>query len=456
MVIDFLIAFWRVLGEMAPYLLLGFVVAGILSAFFSQRLIERHLGGKGFWPILKAALVGVPLPLCSCGVIPVSASLRRHGASKASTISFLIATPETGVDSILVTYSLLGPVFAAFRVVVAFVSGIIGGVAVAIFGKSDQADRWQTAQETPAEACSDGCDDSHGQEHCSSAETPSQVPGTSRDDCGGTCCTVQEEAPAPAGKVRKMVRYALLDLPQDIGPSLVVGLLIAAAITALVPHDFLTTQAGGFFAYGIGAMLLMMVIGIPMYVCATASVPMAMAMMMAGVSPGAAMVFLIVGPATNAATVSMIWRVMGPRTAVIYLLTVVSCALAAGMTLDAIWGHFQLGAHVMMDHEMGLAWWNHLAAVALVAIFAVAIVRKYRRRPAALAAAEANLETMRIKVGGMSCSHCVSTVRRVLLESNGVRVADVDLAAGLATVRGSRMDAAKLRAAVESLGYRVE
>jgi uncharacterized membrane protein YraQ (UPF0718 family) len=134
----FMHEFWEVLGEMAPYLLFGFLVAGILSVYISQKFVERHLGGRGFWAVLKASLFGIPLPLCSCGVIPVAASLRKQGAGKGAVTSFLISTPQTGVDSILVTLSLLGPVYAIFRPVASFIKGVIGGMAVSIFDPEDK------------------------------------------------------------------------------------------------------------------------------------------------------------------------------------------------------------------------------------------------------------------------------------------------------------------------------
>lgn len=240
--------FWATALEMSPYLLFGFFVAGVLSVLVSQQLVERHLGSRGIWSILKASLFGVPLPLSSCGVIPVSMSLRKHGASKGSTIAFLLSTPQTGVDSIFVTLSLLGPLFAVFRPIAAFVTGVVGGVLVDTFGRDSTENNPQ------------------GQK------------------CNDSCCSGEGKS---SGFVRA-VKYGFVTLPGDIGRAMLVGLLVAAAISAMVPDDFFAEKLGT----GIFAMVVMMVLGIPVYVCATASVPIAAALILKGLTPGAAWFFL--------------------------------------------------------------------------------------------------------------------------------------------------------------------
>ncbi|MDE5959958.1 MAG: permease, partial [Muribaculaceae bacterium] len=124
MITEFLATFWAMLCEMAPYLLLGFLFAGMLHAFLPASFYNRHLGRPGFWSVAKAAMFGVPLPLCSCGVIPTAMSMRRQGASRAATVSFLISTPQTGVDSILATGSLLGWPLALIRPIAAFATAL--------------------------------------------------------------------------------------------------------------------------------------------------------------------------------------------------------------------------------------------------------------------------------------------------------------------------------------------
>ena len=282
--------FWGTLAEMSPYLLFGFLAAGVLSVFISAQLVERHLGRKGFWPLLKASAFGVPLPLCSCGVIPVAMSLRKHRASKGATISFLLSTPQTGADSILVTLSLLGPIYAVFRPLAALATGLIGGGLVQLFDPE-----------------------------------PGDVP---QPECDDACCAEKEQR----SKVIRVLEHGFVTLPRDIGKAMFIGLIVAGAISAAVPKDFFAPLLGG----GIMAMIVMMVLGIPVYVCATASVPVAAALIAKGVSPGAVMVFLMTGPATNAAAFMTIWAGLGKRTAVTYIATVAGCAIAAGLLLDRI------------------------------------------------------------------------------------------------------------------------
>jgi len=330
-IVSILTDFWGTAAEMSPYLLFGFLVAGILSMLVSQRLVERHLGGRGVWPVLKASLFGVPLPLCSCGVIPVSMSLHKHGAGKGSTIAFLISTPQTGVDSIFVTLSLLGPVFAIFRPVAAFVSGIIGGVLVDLFNPAPKE-----GQPVPPK-CTDEC-------------------------CGG----------AENKKIARGLKFAFVTLPRDIGGAMLIGLVVAAFISVLVPDDFFAEKLGT----GIFAMLIMMALGIPMYVCATASVPIAAALMMKGLTPGAALVFLMTGPATNAATFVTIWKILGRATAFIYLVAIAGCALLSGILLDYI----VAGVHSeVVGHHHG--WMlpqpvKYVSAVVLLTILISATLRK--------------------------------------------------------------------------------
>ena len=328
--------FWHTVVDMSPYLLFGFFVAGVLSVLVSQNLVERHLGGRGIWPVLKASLFGVPLPLCSCSVIPVSMSLHKHGASKGSTIAFLLSTPQTGVDSIFVTLSLLGPVFAIFRPIAAFVTGLIGGILVNMFGQG------LPNEEQPVPKCSDEC--------CR----------------GGKAGT----------RIVNGLKHGFVTLPRDIGKPMLVGLVVAAGITALAPEGYFADKLGT----GILSMVVMMLVGIPIYVCATASVPIAAALILKGLTPGAAFVFLVTGPATNAASFITIWKVLGRQTAIIYLATVAGCALLSGVLLDYITAgmDFQVVARPgwMLPHIVSYA-----SAIALLAILAFAIFNRAKISP---------------------------------------------------------------------------
>jgi len=327
-VLETLNGFWHTLSDMAPYLIFGFFMAGVLSVFISASVVERHLGGSGFWPVFKASLFGVPLPLCSCSVIPVATSIRRQGSSKAATTSFLLSTPQTGVDSILVTYSLLGPVFAIFRPLAAFLVGLIGGEAVEIFAPDDDDE----SQSGSAAGCS--------------------------------CCSLENRKP----QIYRILRHGFITLPSDIGKELLVGLLIAGGIGTLLPPSFFSDYIGTGFA----AMLVMMLLGVPVYVCATASIPIAAAMISKGVSPGAALVFLMTGPATNAATIAAIWKTIGRRETIIYLMTVVFTALGSGVLLDLFFELTSLPA-ISASRWMPPLWMRQTSAVALLAIIAYAL-----------------------------------------------------------------------------------
>jgi uncharacterized membrane protein YraQ (UPF0718 family) len=308
------IDFWVTVVEMSPYLLFGFLVAGILSVLISQRVVERHLGGKGIWSLVKASLFGVPLPLCSCGVIPVSMSLHKHGASKGSAISFLLSTPQTGADSILVTLSLLGPLFAVFRPLAAFVTGIIGGTLINVFDK-EQENKGQKPQECTEQSC----------------------------------CGSQNK------KILRGLKYGFVTLPRDIGKAMLVGLIIAAAISALIPDSYFAEKLGT----GIFAMVVMMFLGIPVYVCATASVPVAAALILKGLTPGAAIVFLM----------------LGSKTAITYLFTVAGCALLSGILLNYIAGGVDFEIITRPGWMLPSAI-KYASAVILIAVLAVGAISK--------------------------------------------------------------------------------
>jgi uncharacterized membrane protein YraQ (UPF0718 family) len=327
-----IVGFWNTVVEMSPYLLFGFFASGILSVLISQRFVEKHLGGSGMWPLAKASLFGIPLPLCSCGVIPVSISLHKHGASKGSTISFLLSTPQTGVDSILATLSLLGPVFAIFRPVAAFVTGIFGGTLVNVSNRNKEDSNH------PTEKCTDEC--------CNDSNKTSRIV--------------------------RVLKYGFVTLPRDIGKAMLIGLVIAACVTALVPDDLFAEKLLG---TGIFAMLVMMFLGIPVYVCATASIPVAAALILKGLTPGAALVFLITGPATNAAAFATIWKALGGRTAIVYFFTVAISALGAGILLDLIFP--DLGPSVRTHlHQMEPTIVGHISAVVLLFVLGYAIFSK--------------------------------------------------------------------------------
>ncbi len=405
---EIVIGFWDVLSEMAPYLLFGFLVAGILSVMISTRLVERHLGGRGIWPIFKASILGVPLPLCSCGVIPVAASLRRNGASRGATASFLLSTPQTGIDSVMVTLSLLGPVFAVFRPLAALVTGLVGGQLVESLGEKDEHHSHLPVIET-----------------VSTGDTPE------------------------SNRISRALKYGFISLPQDIGRGLLIGLIVAGLITAMIPDDFFM----GLLGAGIGSMLVMILVGIPIYICATASVPVAAALIIKGISPGAALVFLVAGPATNIAAITTLWNVLGRRSTLIYLGTVALAALGSGLALDSIISGFS-GSHFYTEHSMFPDWVGTTSSILLLGILLNAVVQPYiLRRRRSLDATSRPSEIL--KINGMTCNHCAANVEKALSSCDGVESVDVDLIGKSATVYGDNLNLSTLRHAVVEAGFRV-
>ncbi|WP_094227067.1 SO_0444 family Cu/Zn efflux transporter [Methanolobus psychrotolerans] len=314
---------WHLFQEAAPYLFLGFAVAGLLHVLVPDEQIVKYLGrsaGK-FRSALNASLLGIPLPLCSCGVVPAALSLKNRGATKGATLSFLISTPETGVDSIAITYALLDPIMTVFRPVASLITALLTGIAENIMGEKSAQKMDILAQKTtipriqPMAECSESS--------CS---------------CN-TSATMGRDASAPR-KFLEAFRYSFVELLGDISGWLMVGILLAGIISYVIPDELVGDYLGG----GIFSMLIMLVVGIPLYICATASTPLAAALIVKGMSPGTAFVFLLAGPATNAATITMVAKFLGKRSATLYLTMIAICSLAFGLLLDFI--YLKLGIEV--------------------------------------------------------------------------------------------------------------
>ncbi|MGB1254616.1 MAG: SO_0444 family Cu/Zn efflux transporter [Thiolinea sp.] len=364
--------------EAAPWLVLGFTLGGLMKALIPTAFLQRHLSGEGFGSISKAAVLGAPLPLCSCGVIPAALGLRKAGASKPATASFLVSTPETGIDSISITYALMGPLMAVVRPVAALVSALSAGLLVAFFDSEDK--RKQAALQVQPEAAmaADSCCASEKPQEKAVSErsccdsTPKTMPasdsGTASSSCCDSegavsagakvetsCCSSDSAVKTPAATESHWlqkgwggVHYAFTRLLDDIAFWLVIGMLFAAATTTFLPPDFLAQ-----WGQGIVAMIVMLLAGIPMYICATASTPVAAGLMMAGMSPGVALVFLLTGPATNISTLGVIGRELGQKSMWLYLTAVGVTAIVSGLLLDALVSAYQINiaAHLHAGHE---------------------------------------------------------------------------------------------------------
>jgi len=387
----------------------------------SPAWVEKHLGGRGFGSVLRASLFGIPLPLCSCGVIPVAASIRHQGASKAATTSFLLSTPQTGVDSIAITYGILGPVFAVFRPLAALVTGIIGGVLVLLFGDSNRKGKPETGTPTV---------------------------------CTDDCCTTKPNQ----NVIKRIFEYGLIRLPRDIGFALLIGILITGLMAVLIPEGFLTAYIGG----GILSILLMMIAGVPVYVCATASVPIAAGFLHIGASAGAALAFLIAGPATNAATFTTTWNVLGKRTAMLYMLSVAGSAIGFGLLLNWVIPYFETGLPQIADHVHqgdSSGWMTHIWAGLMLLVFLMSYLTKSFQNKQEIIRQETSVETeinnnrLEFTVTGMKCSHCSDSVERGLAGIGGVQYVNIKLDSGRVVVTGDNLDRDRLFDVVKQLGY---
>ena len=375
----------------------------------------RHLSGPGVAPVVKAALFGIPLPLCSCGVLPTAVSLRRGGASKGATTSFLIATPQTGVDSIAATYSLLGPAFAVIRPVAALVGSVFGGMAVS-------ATEPDSSNETAAIQDAD-------------------------DERIASMSWWQ--------KILESLRYGLVNMVASVGKWLVIGLVVAALITVLVPDSLFISLS----RYPLLAMLAMIIVAIPMYICATGSIPIAMSLMLKGLSPGVAFVLLMAGPAANFASVMILGRTIGRRATAVYISSVALTAIAFGLLIDyllpASWfvpsGVLHAACHGHEHAAASLPLFATLCSVLLVGLLLYAFItnRHHNHHDHSI-----NTDYMKkeYQISGMSCPHCRATVEKALTRLDGATAVTVDLSTGIATVEGD-VPADAVRQAIEAAGF---
>lgn len=340
LVVSIFIESWQVLVESAPYVVFGFFVAGLLKAFVPDAFMARHLGKSSVGSVVKAAVIGVPLPLCSCGVLPAALGLRRQGASKGATTAFMISTPETGVDSMAVTYALIDPVMTVVRPVAATITAIFAGLLVNAFPEREGA------PSGPRPIVVDT--------HVDSGEPVAAA-------CGCRGC-----GPAPAtlaGRFFAGMRYAFGEMIADIGKWLIVGVIVAGAIAALIPEDALVEYVGrGFLSY-----LVMLAVALPLYVCATASTPIAASLLLKGLSPGAALVFLLAGPATNGATITVMLKTLGRRAATLYVASIVVCSLGLAWLVDRLYAGLGLDIRaVVMQVDETLPEWVGIASAVVI------------------------------------------------------------------------------------------
>jgi len=470
---------WTLWLEMGIYLVFGFAIAGILSRILKTEFIARHLGPNSLGSIAKASLIGVPLPLCSCGVVPVALSLHQRGASRSATVAFLISTPETGADSILVTYALLGPVFAIVRPIAAFLNGLLGGAMVAIAesnGKKMQRDQSDCGSDSASEVVRFAsltstlrCADATSHTAAAIADGPGDAisPSAAAIADGPDA---SQPAPQPASQPTQRVsllrnaalafRYGFMDFPREIAGWLVFGIILAGILAHFLPKDFMSLHLGS----GFKAMAVMALIGIPLYICSTASVPVVSMMVMhGGLSAGAALVFLICGPATNAASLMMIIKTLGRKTAALYLTSIVITAFACGYLLDLLYtsAGTSLGRQAEHMHEkMAPGWLAGAGAAGLALVVLGALGRnaadKLRARKEKTEMSKQPEIAHELKVTGMTCENCARHVAEAAKSVAGVTAATVDLKKGILRVAGPGSNRAALVQAIEAAGYGAE
>ena len=415
MVVDYLSLFlsemWSLCLNMAPFLLMGMFVSGLISMFVNSRLILKHIGSNNFLSIFKSTVLGIPIPLCSCGVIPVAATLREAGASKGSTVSFLVSTPQTGIDSIFLTYGMLGPVFALFRPLAAFVSGIFSGIVINSFD-----------------------DDLH--HHLPDADG---VPNAKK---------------SLIERLESGLRYGFLSLPSDIVVPLFQGLVIAAAIAIFIPPDFIAE----YFSSSPYIMLFMMLaVSLPVYVCATASIPIAVVLMAKGVSAGAVFVFLMAGPATNASSIAIIKNILGKKTMYHYLLLISSTAIVFGFILDS----FVTIVPPTMSSFSHVHAVNSYGSLFLTILFLLILINAYVYKYKGEVSKPTNggndfdgsQDRLSIVVDGMTCSHCKASVESAVYSCSGVESASVNLLTGQVIVLGSGLDESAIKDKIKGKGF---
>lgn len=462
-------------AEMAPYLLLGFFIAGLLRTFVPRTLYSRHLAPRTMGSVVKAAAIGIPLPLCSCGVIPTAVSLRKEGASHGACVSFLIATPQTGVDSIVATYSLMGLPFAIVRPIAALFTAIFGGWFINRYAGDDEARSAGIAASAGNDAecsCSHGHGDTCacGHDHCHSGHDH----GHDSDDGG---------AASFAGKLRGALEYGFVEMLQDVGKWLVVGLLIAALITVAVPDEWLAALHD----YKLLNMLIVLAVAIPMYVCATGSIPIAVSLMAKGLTPGAALVLLMAGPAVNSASMLVIGKVFGRRTLTLYITAIVIGAMLFGLAIDYLLPQQWFAVSSVITGDMSCAHcltttdWVWMSLLVLLLVNAFWLMRHHSHHHHGRHAHDAHhhepghscrchddadasttchgsqgeamaATATRYAIEGMSCNHCRANVERAILSVEGVESVEVDLSRSEATVTGAH-DPRALMERVHSFGY---
>ncbi len=411
-IIDFFHEFVTLTNEMSPYLLLGLLFAGVLHVFIKKETISKHLGKKNLKSVLVAALFGIPLPLCSCGVIPTGVSFHKEGASKGATVSFLISTPQTGIDSLLVTYSLMGLPFAIIRPIIALLTGLFGGLLTNYISKDNEINELKEID-----------------------------------------CACETNQGTKENKIIQLLKYAFIEFVDDIAKWLLIGLLLAAGISLIVPDDFFANYLQNDFL----SMIVVLLASIPLYVCATSSVPIALVLLMKGISPGAALVFLMAGPATNAATITVLGKTLGKRATISYVTSIIVGAIVFGLFIDNFiprdWLLSSINLHSHEHNHILPEWFSILSSIVLMALIILALTKKVIAK---FKNNHKKINTMTettITVKGMTCNHCKANVEKNVVKLEGIDEVVATPASNSVHIKGSDINVEFVKQTINNLGY---
>ncbi len=390
---------WYLFMKMSPYLLAGFVVAGFLNFFLKRDVIFRHLGKPGLFSVLKAVLFGVPLPLCSCGVIPPAATLYKSGASRGSVVAFLISTPTTGIDSIFATYGLLGGVFMIFRLAASVFIGLIAGFIVDIFPQKEQISKKE----------------------------------------------VQEDFYCEESTLIGNLKYAFTELYASVAKWIFWGVLIGGFISFFVPDDFFSGKIGNRnFEY-----IFMLVVGVPLYVCATGSIPIAASLIAKGMSPGAGLIFLITGPATNTVTMLFAGKTLGKRSFIVYIITVVSGSLVAGFILDMLLVNYHINLTESFHKHSDFSVISYLASFILI-VFGI---KPFFHSVRAKFSKQGNC--FDLVVPDISCNSCAERIKNKIGSMEGITGVSVDVKKKKVRICSTLDNREEIKNVLASIGYPV-
>jgi len=388
--------------EISPYLILGFLVSGFLFIFTSKEMVAKNLGKPGFTSVSKASLFGVPMPLCSCGVIPVATSMHKRGASKGATLSFLISTPQTGIDSILLTLNQMGLQFAIIRPIIALITGVIGGLIGEQLTHNEKKEVVKQNQTDTKKTYIDG------------------------------------------------IKYAFVTLPADIIKPLIKGIIISGLIAILIPNDFFAS----YNFTGLSAMLIIAIASVPIYVCATASVPVAMSLMAKGLEPGAAFVFLMAGPATNAATISVILNSLGKKIAISYVSVIFISSILFGSLINMFLDPNTIPMNMAHHHHHNSLWniFSNLSVSAMLIIIFYYLFSKINRKSNTMDNINSNNSYL---IQGMTCNHCKQTAIEAIESCTGVEKVDIELDSGQAIIKGNNLNQDEIFNSIKSVGFSI-